>query len=55
MSSKFGTKQEKHTAFVLNVDFKTPIESIKNFFGTCGEILEIRIAKDANGIVYKFT
>jgi nucleolin len=37
---------ERHTIFVGNVGFKTYENSIKSFFDDCGQVVDVRIAKD---------
>merc|ERR1711957_1049385 len=37
---------EKFTAFVGNLGFKTTPTSIGDFFGVCGQVLDVRIAMD---------
>jgi len=37
---------EKHTIFVGNLGFKTTEQSVKNFFKDCGNVVDVRIAKD---------
>jgi nucleolin len=37
---------EKHTIFVGNLGFRTTEQSVKNFFKDCGNVVDVRIAKD---------
>jgi nucleolin len=37
---------EKHTIFVGNLGFKSTEQSVKNFFKDCGNVVDVRIAKD---------
>ena len=40
---------ERHTAFVGNLGFKTNEGTIRSFFGDCGNVVDIRIAKNEEG------
>lgn len=40
---------EKFTAFVGNLGFKTSEQTVQNFFSDCGNVVDIRIAKDETG------
>jgi len=37
---------ERHTIFVGNLGFKTSEQNVKNFFKDCGNVVDVRIAKD---------
>jgi nucleolin len=37
---------ERHTIFVGNLGFKSTEQSVKNFFKDCGNVVDVRIAKD---------
>jgi len=44
-----GVSGEADTVFVGNLGFKTQEWSIKQFFGSCGEIAQVRIAMGDDG------
>jgi len=53
-SSKYSNQSvKKQTVFITNIDLNSSADEIKRHFNMCGEILEIRVAKDKNGNVIK--
>jgi len=40
---------ERHTAFVGNLGFKTNEQSVRKFFSDCGNVVDVRIAKNEEG------